>query len=146
MGNSMLLTILTGVSVFVIGQFVLKLVLDPIVSLKKIFGEISAFFLKEQAKITNAHGNDELCNEISRLSSSILANSTAIPFYGFFSFILRMPSNGCIIKSCHSMNLISHNLNPKAQEKVSVNGSLTILENMKTISENLKIKIDYQEL
>ena len=40
----MFLTVLSGVLVFVLGQFILKLVLDPIVELKRKIGEISAFF------------------------------------------------------------------------------------------------------
>ena len=39
----MFLTILAGVSVFVIGQFVLKLILEPIVSFKESLGALSAF-------------------------------------------------------------------------------------------------------
>ena len=57
---SIVFTILTGVSIFVIGQFVLKLVLDPIVTFKTVLGELSAFFLKEQAKITNATATEEI--------------------------------------------------------------------------------------
>ena len=52
----MLKTILSGVFIFVLGQFVLKLVLDPIVSLRNVFGEISALFLREQRNIVNAQG------------------------------------------------------------------------------------------
>ncbi len=46
----MFLTILAGVSVFVIGQFVLKLILEPIVSFKESLGALSASVLGIQRK------------------------------------------------------------------------------------------------
>lgn len=64
---SIFLTIFAGVSVFVLGQFILKLVLDPIVSFKESLGTLSAFFLRHQAKITNANASDKMQNELKIL-------------------------------------------------------------------------------
>ncbi|WP_193332714.1 hypothetical protein [Pseudoalteromonas ulvae] len=57
MKDSIFFTILAGVAVFVTGQFILKLILEPIVSLKESLGELSAFCLRNRAKITNANAN-----------------------------------------------------------------------------------------
>ncbi|GAB6906014.1 conserved hypothetical protein [Desulfosarcina cetonica] len=137
----MFLTILSGVAVFILGQFILKLVLEPIVSLKTVFGEISALFLREQAKITNANCSQEIQNEIKRLSASILANKQSIPYYGFFAFILRMPNEEELLKSCGSLNIISYQV--IKDDKGAAESASKIYDEMKKVSKNLRITIEY---
>ena len=61
---SIFITIITGVVVFVLSQFCLKILIEPVVSLKNTFGEISALFLREQRKITNASASEEVQEKI----------------------------------------------------------------------------------
>lgn len=109
----MFLTIIAGVTIFVISQFILKLALEPIVELKKVLGEISALFLREQASITNGNATEATRLEIIRLSSMILAARQAIILYGFFSLVLRMPSKQQLINGCYSLNLLSYIVTPE---------------------------------
>ena len=147
MKDSLMLTILAGVSVFVIGQFLLKLILEPIVTFKNKIGELSALFLREQAKITNAQASEETQQEIRRMSSSILAHKQAIPFYGFFAFILRLPSTENIISSCRSLNWIAHHVVKDAPRIPPRNDiPLEIYKEMKNINEKLKVIVSYSEL
>jgi hypothetical protein len=145
--DSILLTIVAGVSVFVIGQFILKLVLDPLVSFKNVLGELSAFFLREQAKITNAHATDEVQAELKRLASSILAAKHAIPFYGLWRLIFMLPSERAIVSACQSLNWIatfSKVDSPRVPPKHDV--PLEIHNEMKNINRKLKIRVTYSEL
>jgi hypothetical protein len=135
-------TILSGVTIFVLGQFVLKLVLDPIVTLKTVFGELSAFFLREQAKITGATATNEITGEIHRLSSSILANRQAIPFYPFFAACLRLPNEKLLLEGCRSLNFIGYHVNPN----IPFSGGDrydAIIKEMNEIITKLKIKVDF---
>jgi hypothetical protein len=143
MENSIFLTILSGVSVFVLGQFVLKLVLEPIVSLKNVFGELSAFFLKEQAKITNANATDEIQNEIKRLSSSILAHRQAVPFYKYVAFILRLPNDEAFNNACGALNKLSYRIKKQRPGAPDNDIYAEILSEMKKVSKNLKITVEY---
>lgn len=147
MKDSMFLTILAGVSVFVFGQFILKLVLEPIVAFKTSIGELSALFLREQSKITNANATSETQLEIKRLSSSLLAHQKAIPFYKSCAWLLRLPSEENIISSCRSLNWISFHVVPSAP-KVSPKNDipLEINKEMKNISNKLNVTITYSEL
>lgn len=77
----MFLTILAGVSVFVIGQFVLKLILEPIVSFKESLGALSAFCLRHTAKITNCAATPDDRKEMHLVISMILVKKQGIPFY-----------------------------------------------------------------
>jgi hypothetical protein len=143
MNDSIFLTILSGVSVFVLGQFILKLILDPIVSLKNVFGELSAFFLREQAKITNASGTEEIQNEIKRLSSSILANRQAIPFYKYVALILRLPTDKSLHNTCGALNKISYHVTGKVPVTPGKDRYTEIYNEMAKVSENLRIKTAY---
>jgi hypothetical protein len=134
----MFTTILTGVLVFIIGQFILKLALEPIVSLKNVFGEISALFLREQAKITNANGTEEIQNELKHLSASILAHKQAVPFYKIFSFLLRLPNEEALLNACGILNLISYQIVESKNDTTS-----KIQDSMKRISEYLNITTEY---
>ncbi|MEZ9323188.1 hypothetical protein AB4161_23035 [Vibrio sp. 10N.286.51.E5] len=60
MDIQILVTGISGVSVFVLGQIVLKLFIEPVIALKATFGEISGLFLREQPKIIGASASDLL--------------------------------------------------------------------------------------
>lgn len=145
MKDSLLLTITAGVSVFVIGQFILKLILDPLVSFKNVLGELSAFFLREQAKITNAHATDEIQLELKRLSSSILTAKHAIPFYGLSRLIFMLPSEKSIISACKSLNWISTFSKVDGPRPPEQDVSMGIFNEMKNINSKLKIRITYSD-
>lgn len=143
----MVFTILAGVSVFVLGQFVLKLFLEPIVEFKKSLGELSAFFLREKSKITNAHCTTDIENELKRLASTLLSTKQAIPFYSFFSIFLFLPSTKDLYKACGSLNLISYYVMPNNPDLESKpNTCFKIREEMTKIAKNLNVKITYSEL
>ncbi|WP_228010110.1 MULTISPECIES: hypothetical protein [unclassified Vibrio] len=76
---SVLLTVVSGFLVFVLGQFVLKLVLEPIVSFKEALGSLSAFCLKNRAKITNANASLDDQNELRQIISIILSKKRSNP-------------------------------------------------------------------
>ena len=81
MQDSLALTVAAGVAVFILSQFFMKFILDPAVSLKEVLGELSHFFLFNQAKITNANGTQELRDGAKMLSAQLLAKKEAIPSY-----------------------------------------------------------------
>ena len=147
MKNSLLITITAGVSVFVLGQFFLKLVLDPIVSFKNTLGEVSALFLREQAKITNARASIKTQEEIKNLSSSILAHRQAIPFYKIIRVFFGLPSDDAIISSCRSLNWIGSSFidgAPRIPPRQDI--PIEIYKEMKNINKNLNIRVTYSEL
>jgi hypothetical protein len=145
--DSILFTILAGVSVFVFGQFILKLVLEPIVSFKESLGELSAFCLRNRAKIINANATIEMRDELKRLSSTIISKRQAVPFYRFFSLFLRMPSEKNIIESCRSLNAISAEMvKDTSKHQGSLHGPVEILMELQNISKLLGVRLDYSQL
>lgn len=147
MKDSMVLTILAGVSVFVIGQFILKLVLEPIVEFKKNLGEISSLFLREQASITNANSSEDTVAEFKRLSSMLLAMKQAIPCYSFLRYIFGLPSEDNLLSGSQSLNIISYHLIPGARNvDPNHNHASTIFKEMRSLEETLKIRVMYSKL
>lgn len=147
MKDSLALTIFAGVSVFVLGQFFLKLVLDPIVEMKSTLGKLSALFLREQAKITNARASEETQREIKKMSSELLAKRQAIPSYKYMSYIFGLPSSENILASCKSLNAIAHYVIEDAPEIQSKqNRPIEIYKEMQSIQESLGVVIAYQTL
>ncbi|WP_201526055.1 hypothetical protein [Psychrobacter frigidicola] len=136
-------TIIAGIIIFVVSQFVLKLALEPIVELKKVLGEVSALFLREQASIVNCNASEGTKYEIMILSSKILSMRQAIIFYRFFSIILGMPSKRALLKGCHSLNLISYMVVPEAPNLGQRKSYREVHEEMKLVSKFLKIQIRY---
>ena len=61
-----LITILVGVAVFVISQYFLRLVLDPITRVRRAIADVSSTVLFRQAKISNATHHLETSNELRR--------------------------------------------------------------------------------
>jgi hypothetical protein len=145
--DSVFFTILAGVTVFVIGQFILKLVLEPLVSFKESLGDLSAFFLRNRAKITNANATLEMQDEVKRLGSTLISKKQAIPFYRFFAFCLRMPSEKKIIESCQLLNSISAEMvKETSRHQGSLQGSVEISMELQKISDLLGVRLDYSQL
>ncbi len=137
-------TVISGVLVFVVGQFILKLTLEPIVDLKKVFGEISALFLSRQAKIRNANADQQTANEIKRLSASLLSQKQAIWGYNLFIHLLQLPKNDSIIDACGALNMLSYLVFRTDKRNQDENVYARITEQMETVDRCLKIKTKYR--
>ena len=101
MKDSIFFTIIAGVTVFVLGQFVLKLVLEPIVSFKESLGNLSAFCLRNRSKISNANATSELSDELKQITATIISKKQAIPFYSALAYPLGLP-RAPLIFSAHT--------------------------------------------
>lgn len=85
------LTILGGVLIFVVGQLLSRLVIEPVQELRKVIGEVRfnfAFFaptIRTPVSRTKER-SDRAYDAIMKCSCDLLVRSEAIPFYGLLSF------------------------------------------------------------
>lgn len=106
--NQVFQTVLSGVLVFILGQVLIRFVIEPIQELKKTIGKIS-YELKFYANVyTSANIAPETFWEVSKvlrkLASELEANYNAIPIKDIFSFTRVIP---CFVQfSKASENLI----------------------------------------
>jgi len=98
------LTILTGVSVFVLGQIILKLFIDPIQEFKRVIAEISHILI-ERANIYANPGKADIDKEqmvsieLRNISSKLNAQMYLVPLYKQIAKIFRLPAQENVMKA-----------------------------------------------
>ena len=96
--------VLAGVLVFIVSQYFLKLILEPISNFKKLLSDISNTLLINQCNIANAiTSNKELPGKISELSAQLRSTIYLIPLYSILSAIkiFGLPKRDNILEACH---------------------------------------------
>ncbi len=102
------LTIFSGVLTFVLGQLVLKLVIDPIQEFKRTVSDV-AFALIEHASIyanpgvADGETLKKVSSEFRKLSSKLNSQMYLIPFYGLVSGIFGLPSKTRVFESSQKL-------------------------------------------
>ncbi|HHF2906818.1 TPA: hypothetical protein ACVO3F_004637 [Vibrio diabolicus] len=146
MENSVLITVLSGVSVFVIGQIILKMFLEPVVALKTLFGEISGLFLRGQPEIIGATASHETREALYRFAALLLAQKKAIPFYPVTRFFFGLPSLKSLTSAAMSLNMLDALTQENAPQVGDKNQYKGIKSEMKNLSNKLNIVTDYSAL
>lgn len=137
-------TVLSGVIIFVAGQFVLKLVIEPVQELKKSLGSVSYILLLHQAKLTNATSNKEIAYEIKSKSADILSKSNVVIGDGLFLKIFGLPSKSNILLASKELNFIYYGMLEESkaiQDSPAYNAKKTdfAMENVKAIKKIAKL-------
>lgn len=112
MSSSVFTTVLSGVTVFVLGQVIVKSAIEPYIAFKEQVGRVSALLLREQEKITNFNHSAELLLELKNASALLLVKYSALPCYlkGTFLGMSILPSKSDVIDAAHHLNLIHSGL------------------------------------
>jgi hypothetical protein len=112
---STFITIIAGVTVYVIGQLIIKLVVDPIQAFKSTVGEISIALINNanvyaNPGIQSAERNNEASKEFRLLASILSARVNLIPKYEWTSKVFALPSRDEIHEAKSKLILLSNNL------------------------------------
>lgn len=110
---STFLTILSGVTVFVIGQVALKLFIDPIHDFKKVIGEISNCLINNagnyfEPEKLSVEKQGEVAKELLGLSAKLNAQMSTIPFYSKLARFYLCPSTDHVVIATKSLIGISN--------------------------------------
>lgn len=133
-------TVLGGVIIFIAGQFILKLVIEPAQELKKSLGSVSYVLLLHQAKLMNATFNKEIADEVKSKSAEILSKSSIVIGDGLFLKIFGLPSKSNIRLASKELITIYYGMLEESkafQESSAYNGKKTDFPtvNLKAIIE-----------
>jgi hypothetical protein len=108
------LTIFGGVFIFVVGQVVVKFLLEPLHEQRLMIGEVADGIIYYAQYFGNP-GSDDFggnrtkgSDELRKLSTRLLARSNAVPFYGFFAFIGIAPNPKDVTEAARSLMGISN--------------------------------------
>jgi hypothetical protein len=138
--ETFVLTVLGGVFIFVLGQIVLKLVIDPAQELKRTLGGTSHSLLLHQAQLTNASFDKDIAAEIKLKSAEIVSKSHTVLWYALVRIVFGLPSKKNILSVSRQLNLISYGMlaeTKKFEDSPGCNATKTdfALENARAIRE-----------
>lgn len=115
MDFTVLVTVLSGVLTYIIGQLILKLVIEPVQDLKKTIGQIS-HALVERANIISNPGvpsrevMDVTSAELRKLSSQLHAHIYLVPCYAHIAKLFRLPTKERILTASGALIGLSNSV------------------------------------
>ena len=95
------LTIFAGVAIFVVGQLVLKLIIDPVHEFKRTVADISHSLIEyaniySNPGVTGEENEKKVSTELRKLSSRLNAQTYLIPKYEITAKLLEASQNFCM--------------------------------------------------
>lgn len=107
------LTVLSGVLIYVLGQITMKLVIEPILDLRKLRGEIadSLFFYANiycNPQVSASEETQAAGKSFRQQASQLMARSFAIPGYWVWSLFCLVPKQLNVIESSRWLTGLSN--------------------------------------
>lgn len=120
------LTILSGVIVFILGQLVLKLLIEPIQEFRKTVADIAHALIGYANIYANPGGvNNEsekkASEELRKLSSRLNAQMYLIPFYQIIAKIFRLPPKDKLVGAASDLIGLSNGVFKSSSDLVLPN-------------------------
>lgn len=115
MNSTVFLTIISGVLTYVLGQVVLKLVIEPVQEMKKLIGQI-AHSLTAHAHIIQNPGvpSEEVMSatslQLRQLSGQLEAQLYLVPMYSVTAFVFRLPARAKVLSATRSLMGLSNSV------------------------------------
>jgi hypothetical protein len=125
-GFKIALTAVAGILVFVVGQIIQKLFIEPIQEQRKSIGEV-LYVLDYYCELTFTEGTDlettkDASKYLRRATSDLYRNTATIPWYGFFAAIKMVPKRKIIESIQKEVSALTREINndklTEAHEKV----------------------------
>lgn len=120
------LTIFSGVVIFVLGQLMLKLLIEPVQEFKKTISDVGLSLIE----YSNVYANPGVAGiEIERkaseylrkLSSRLNAQVYLIPFYNITAKLFRLPSREQVVSATNNLIGLSNGVFKSPTDLVSTN-------------------------
>ncbi|MGJ0483876.1 MAG: hypothetical protein ACR65R_04995 [Methylomicrobium sp.] len=115
-------TIIAGVFVFVLGQIVLKWIIEPIQKFREVIAEIVFYLASDYSDILNASiVEKEIAlsagKNLKRLGARLVSSQQLIPFYKRLRKIYGLPELEDIVKASERLSRISKDMWSNADDK-----------------------------
>jgi hypothetical protein len=146
------ITVLGGILIFLIGQYIVRFIIEPTIELKKTFSELSTDILYNLGEISNASSDKDISLKLRKKSAEIVSKSEGILFYRFAQIFFHLPAKKNILKAARELNRVSAYMRQEIKDqhnnfKDQVRSIDFPSENViavALISDLLKLKTDYQ--
>ena len=115
-------TIFAGVVVFVVGQIVVKIIIDPVQQLKKSLGNVAHALINYEQVYSNSNmSREEEVREVDKilraLASQLHADMRQIPLYGFFGKVFFLPGKDAIYTSSKKLITLANWMYSKNEKR-----------------------------
>ncbi len=120
-------TVISGVLVFVLGQILVRFVIEPVKELKEVLGEIQFVLIYHEQAIYTPSGNraeeDAAQKVIRDLASKLRAKAEVIPRYSFFSRIFNgfLPPKKNIMDASRQLIGLSNSVKKEDRSEINHN-------------------------
>jgi hypothetical protein len=128
MDGTVFFTVISGVLTYVVGQLILKLVIDPVHEMRKTIGRISHALIEHAAVIANPgvptrEAMDEASTELRKLSSEIQSHLYLVPLYDWTRKVFRLPTRKKIIDASGHLIGLSNSVYSARERIYEINAS-----------------------
>lgn len=115
-------TIVAGVTVFALGQILLKLVIEPIQKLREAIAEVAFYLANDHAVIHNAETVEKevaqaAYSNLRQLGARLVASKQLVPFYPRLRQLFSLPSSANIQQASQRLFQISNHMYGNDPEK-----------------------------
>jgi len=120
-------TVIAGALTYVVGQLVLKLVIEPVHEFRRTIGAVSHTLIERANVIANPGVLSEevmsnTSHELRKLSSQLHAHLYLIPKYGFFAGIFCLPSQPEVLEAASMLIGLSNSVHRVSENIYEING------------------------
>ncbi len=117
-GITIFTTIISGVTVFVLGQIFLKMVIEPIQNLKATISKVAHCLNNDYVVFMNADviskkETQETYKKLRNLGAQLYADLHLVPLYRFFRYIFGLPSFNNLVEASDKLFGISNKMYSK---------------------------------
>lgn len=115
MTSTVFWTVITGVITYVFGQFIVKLVIEPVQEMRKTIGQISHSLIVHANVIMNPGVPTqevmlETSQQLRQLSSQLQSHLYLVPQYNLTAFIFRLPTQAKVLAASGSLIGLSNSI------------------------------------
>src|SRR2546427_2994630 len=115
-------TIVAGITVFVLGQILLKLVIEPIQKLREAIAEVAFYLANDHDVIHNAETVEKeraqtVSSNLKQLGARLVSSQQLIPFYSFLRKLFSLPDKANIEKASQRLFQIPNHMYGSHQGK-----------------------------
>lgn len=145
MNSTVFLTVFSGVVTFVVGQVLLKMVLDPVHEMKKTIGQISHSLVEYANVIANPgvpteDAMREASKQLRKLSSQLHGHLYLVPVYPATARVFQLPNRNAVLSAAKALIGLSNGVHRATEGIYEVNAS-----GVQKVRDNLGIFVSPEE-
>ena len=143
-----LLVVTAGVAAFIVGQGILKVVIEPVQQLKAAIGQAAATLLLHQPRITTVVRNSEISGLLRGHAAEIVSKAAVVSMYRQAAFFFHLPSRQDIKLAAEALIHLAHEMRSEEDRQKEVSEGRIVLgepmssptEILKTIESKLRVR------